>query len=341
LYYDSYSDPQTQAAILDGLLDSNIKASYALVLDLMERDLPLNGVGSIFYNYYGKDSLRLKASLFPKILQYSSINEYKQPLYSLLARLKDSSLIKPNSYSKYKNQLINDGKTEVKRSLGSPSGNNHAYNSNTSALVTYVKLIYPYRNERSAQDFFEKLLNVDDRNALAAYFVLLTKNKEKIPEKLNEKLIEDEANQYLLIEELEDANLLSKLQSNLIDQQQFAKSKLLSNAGDEKENDALNFLVTRNFTTEKGKPAVMYFFKMEKEDGYSGKIEALHYISFIKPEQRNILVVDYYNRSENYGTTVDRTKSLEEHYTEIINLAIYKDRKRVTPSARSGDYYDY
>ena len=39
----------------------------------------------------------------------------------------------------------------------------------------------------------------------------------------------------------------------------------------------------------------------------------------------------------------DKTKELEEQITEIINLAIYKDRKRVTPSARGGynGYYDY
>ncbi len=51
-------------------------------------------------------------------------------------------------------------------------------------------------------------------------------------------------------------------------------------------------------------------------------------------------MVDYYNKSDNYGTEVDKTKELEEQYTEIINLAIYKDRKRVTPSGRN-DYYDY
>jgi uncharacterized protein YbaP (TraB family)/uncharacterized protein YrzB (UPF0473 family) len=342
LYYDSYSDPQIQTAILDGLLDSNTKASYILALDLMERDLPLNGVGSIFYNYYGKDSLQLKATLFPKILQYSTINEYKQPLYSLLARLKDSGFIKLKNYSKYKNQLINDGKIEVKRSLGSNSSYNYGYNTYTNDLSTYVKLIYPYRNERNAQDFFEKLLNVEDTNALVKYYVLLTENKETVPEKLKEKILEDEENQYLLVEELDDAKLLSKLKAIKINQHQFAKSKLLSNASYEKEKDAISFVLKRDFVTDRGKDAVMYFFKIEKDDEYSGKIEALHYISFIKPKKPQQLVVDYYNRSENYGTPIDKTKELEEQYLEIINLAIYKDRKRVTPSARGGgDYYDY
>jgi len=338
LYYASYSDPQTQTAILDGLLDSNTTASYDLALELMERDLPLNGIAGIFYNFYGKDSLKLKATLFPEILQYSTINEYKYPLYSLLARVKDSGYIKLKSYAKYKNQIINDGKIEVKRSLGHTS--NYGYNSYSNALSTYVKLIYPYRKERIAQDFFEKLLNVHDKNSLVKYYVLLIKNKETIPEKLKDKILEDKENQYLLLEELDEAKLLSNLKSITIDQQQFAKSKLLSNATYEKEKDSVSFLLKRDFITENRQNAVIYFFKIEQDDEYSGKIESLHYISFINPKNAQQLVVDYYNISQNYGTPVDKTKVLEEQYMEIINLAIYKDRKRLTPSARGGNY-DY
>ncbi|WP_178991168.1 TraB/GumN family protein [Winogradskyella schleiferi] len=337
LYHDSYSDPQTQTSILEGLLRSNKKENYNIALELMERDLPLGSVGSMFYNYYKEDSLELKASLFPKILEYSTISEYKQPLYTLLAKVKDSGLVKPKTYKKYKNQLINDGKMEVKRNLGNY---NYGYNTYSYNLATYVRLIFPYRNERTAQDFFDKLLNVDDTNALVKYYVLLTKAKEKIPQKLTEKLLEDEENQYLLLEELDEAKLLSKLKSINISQRQFAKSKLLSDANFEKEKDSIQFLFKRGFVTDKGKNAEMYFFKIDKDDDYSGRVEALHYISFIKPKDPNQLVVDYYSKSENYGTIVDKTKELEEQYTEILNLAIYKDRQRVTPTGRDG-YYDY
>ncbi|MEO1030139.1 MAG: TraB/GumN family protein [Bacteroidota bacterium] len=340
LYYDSYSDPQTQSAILNALFRSNKKENFDLAMDLMERDLPLGGIGGIFYNYYRKDSLELKATLYPKILQYSTINEYKQPLYNLLARLRDSSLIKTKAYSKYKNQIINDGKIEVKRSL---SNTGYNYNSYSSDLSTYVDLIFPYRKERSAQDFFEKMLNVDETSALVRYYILLAKNKETIPQQLIEKLVKDEENQYKLIEELDKAKLPNKIKALNISQQQFAKSKLLAYADYEKEKDSVTYLMTRDFKTEKGKNAIMYFFKIDKDDEYSGKSEVLHYISFIKPKDSKQLVVDYYNKSDNYGTTVDETIELEEQYQEIINLAIYKDRKRVTPNARDGynGYYDY
>ncbi|MDN3491671.1 TraB/GumN family protein [Winogradskyella bathintestinalis] len=338
LYRDSYSDPQTQTSILEGLLQSKKKENYDIALELMERDLPLGSVGSMFYSYYKKDSLKLKASLFPKILEYSTISEYKQPLYTLLAKVKDSGLVKPKTYKKYKNQLINDGKMEVKRNLG--NSNNYGYNSYSYNLATYVRLIFPYRNERSAKDFFEKLLNVEDTKALVKYYVLLTKAKETIPNQLSEKLVEDEGNQYLLLEELDKAKLLNKLKSINISQEQFAKSKLLADANFEKEKDSIQFLFKRNFVTDKGKAAAMYFFKIDKDDEYAGKVEALHYISFIQPKDHNQLAIDYYSKSESYGTIVDKTKELEEQYTEILNLAIYKDRQRVASSGNDG-YYDY
>ncbi|GAB4154221.1 MAG: hypothetical protein Tsb0033_01890 [Winogradskyella sp.] len=341
LYYDSYSDPQAQSSILEGLFDSNNKENFELALDLMDRDLPLSGIGGIFYRYSGKDSLELKASLFPKILQYSTISEYKEPLYNLLSRVKDSGLIKTKVYKKYKNQIINDGKIEVKRSLSNSTS--YGYNSYSGDLSTYIDLIFPYRNESSAKDFFEKILNVDDTAALVRYYVLLSKHKEKIPKELKEKLIENEENQYKLLEELDDANLHQTIKMLNISQQQFAKSKLMANANYEKERDSITFLFNRNFKTDKGnKDAVMYFFKIDKDDEYSGKSQVLHYISFIKSKDDKKLVVDYYNKSDSYGTTIDETKELEEQIAEIINLAIYKDRKRVTPTSRGyNGYYDY
>jgi uncharacterized protein YbaP (TraB family) len=339
LYYDSYSDPQIQTSILEGLFDSNKKENYAIALDLMERDLPLGGIGGIFYNYYGKDSLELKSTLYPKILQYSTISEYKQPLYDLLARIKDSGYIQPKAYKDYKNQILNDGKIEVKRNL---SNSSYGYSSYSGDLSTFVDLIYPYRKERTAKDFFEKMLNIDGRTALVRYYILLAKNKEKIPNELTEKLVEDEENQYYLLEALEKAKLFKQIKSMNISQQQFAKSKLMSHSNYEKERDSIKFLMTRDFITDKGKDAIMYFFQIDKDDEYSGKSEVLHYISFIKPEDEDDLVVDDYSISQSYGTKIDKTKTLEEQYTEIINLAIYKDRKRVTPSSSGyNGYYDY
>ncbi len=59
----------------------------------------------------------------------------------------------------------------------------------------------------------------------------------------------------------------------------------------------------------------MYFFEIYKVNEYSGKSETLYYISFIKSKDPKHLVVDYYNKSENHDTDVDKTKELEEQKT--------------------------
>jgi hypothetical protein len=172
--------------------------------------------------------------------------------------------------------------------------------------------------------------------------VLLLKNKAAIPQKLKEKILGDDENQYLLLEQLHKAKLFAAVKTLGINQQQFAKSKLISNASFEKEKDTIAFLFMRDFITDEGKNAMMYFYKVDKNDEYSGKTEILHYIAFIKPKDPKQIVVNVYSRSQNYGTPIDKTKGLQEQYDEIINLAIYKDRKRVTPSRRGGgDYYEY
>lgn len=161
-----------------------------------------------------------------------------------MARIKDSGHIQPKAYKDYKNQILNDGKIEVKRNLSNCS---YGYSSYSGDLSTFVDLIYPYRKERTAKDFFEKMLNIDGRTALVRYYILLAKNKEKIPSELTEKLVEDEENQYYLLEALEKAKLFKQIKSMNISQQQFAKSKLMSHSNYEKERDSIKFLMTRDF----------------------------------------------------------------------------------------------
>ncbi len=339
LYYSNYSNPVIQTGILEALLDSNNSSNYSIVLELMERDLPLANVSQIFYNYR-KDSLELKASLFPKILQYSTIKEYKQPLYNLLARVKDSGYVNTKHLSNYKNQIINDGKIEVKRSL-SNTHSKYEYNSykTSKALTTYVSLIFPYRKERSAKDFFEKLLTVDDKHALVKYYTLLAKHNEAIPEILKEKVLHNEDNQYLSIEGLDHANLLKTLQKNPITQKQYAKSKLLSQARISEEKDSISFIKSQDFITDKGQPADIYFFKINKKDEYLGNTEELHYMAFLKSKDKSLVVKPYYI-SNNAGLTIDETKSLQEQLTEVVNLATFKNRKRLKPLRNRG-YYNY
>ncbi len=72
------------------LQGKKLKPPRVYCLHLMSQDLPLVSntaeIKSIFKPY--EDSLELAKRLYPELLEYSSITEYKAPIFSLLAQAK-------------------------------------------------------------------------------------------------------------------------------------------------------------------------------------------------------------------------------------------------------------
>ena len=324
LYMESYSDPKIQTTILKALLNKKDKNSYKDVLALMEKDLPLEqyAVRSLFYTY--KDSLELKKSLFPALLEYTSVQEYKEPIYNLLAQLKDSSAIKPKDYKKYKKVIINDGKIEIKRSLSQKSSNS----SRNSALNSYVKLIFPFRKESAAEGFFDKLIDSENAEALTTYYALLEKAKEQIPVKLKNKTLDDYKNQALLVDKLYALKLKKPYLIQEITQLKYAKSYLFSAVKIETGRDSISFLAEKSFETDSGKKGTTYFFKLDRKNDY-GDSKKLYYAAFLDPKKQNELVTDIYYRSGYSGKYMDENEKEDELIDEILDLVKYKTRKRI------------
>ncbi|WP_452225555.1 TraB/GumN family protein [Lacinutrix chionoecetis] len=324
LYDVSYSNPKIQTTILKALLDKKEKKAYKDFLELLRKDLPLEqyAVRSLFYTH--NDSLELKKDLFPELLDYASVQEYKEPIYHLLARLKDSSIIKYKDYKKYKNTIINDGKIEIKRSLSNTSGNF----SKNSALYSYVKLIFPFRHETEAEGFFNKLLDSENPEALTTYYVLLEKVNEPIPAKLRNKTIEDYKNQALLVDKLYALNLKKPYLTKEISQLKYAKSFLFSDVTIENGRDSISFLAEKHFETDKGKEGTMFFFKLKRKNDY-GDTNKLYYVAFLNSEKDNELVTDVYFQSGYSGNYIDESDKDEELIQEALDLVKYKTRKRI------------
>lgn len=325
LYVDSYSNPRIQTTILKALLNKKDKKSHQDVLALMQKDLPLEqyDVQSLFYTY--KDSLELKKDLFPELLEYTNIQEYKEPVYNLLARLKDSSIIKPKDYKKYKKAIINDGKIEIKRGLSKNSG----YHSRNSSLYSYVKLIFPFRKESIAESFFEKLIDSENAEALTTYYALLEKEKESIPEKLKNKTLDDYKNQALLVNKLYALNLKKPYLAEKVTQLKYAKSYLFSTENIEIGIDSISFLAEKTFKTDDGKKGVMYFFKLDTKNEY-GDSKKLYYAAFLNHEKQKELVTNVYFQSGYSGKYMEENEKEDQVIEEIIDLVKYKTRKRIS-----------
>jgi len=289
-------------------------------------DLPLShkNINSVLYKR--SDSLKLRVKLFPEILKYTTVQEYKSPVYALLAKLKDSSLIKIKNYKRFKEQIINDGKVEIKRSLNKSANQSYISTRKNSTLEDYVKLIFPFRKEKNAIDFYSKLLKSDNYEALTMYYTLLKKNKEAIPIKLTEKTIDNFKCQWLLIDKLEENDLLTTDIKAKVNQDMYAKSKLFYPVR-YKKTDSIENLATEKIKTDTGKDITLYFYKLKIKNSY-GNSERLYYIAFENNPDKKINT-ESYMKSNRSGIYLSFSKTEEEQIEETILKAKHKTRKRI------------
>ncbi|AXG69123.1 TraB family protein [Kordia sp. SMS9] len=327
LYIEAYDKPKTQTAILKTLLQQKDEASYEMILELLEKDFPLDSraINRLFKT--GKDRLELKKELFPELLKYSSIQEYKMPIYQLLTQLSDSSLIKPKIYKKYKNQLLNDARIEVKRNLGKSSSYNY---KSGQALELYVKLLFPFRKDKNVRDFYQKLIKTEAKTALTTYVVLLAKNKEQIPGELKEKTFFDDKALASMLWKLAENDLLAIVPDSLKTQQHYAKAGLMSRIGLDKEKDTISFVKTVNVTNEDG-DITIYFFKVTEENRYRDT-NKLYHVAFVDKPTLN---TEPYLLTKSRGKRIYGAEIDEELFEEAVEQVKYKRRKRISGRTRS------
>lgn len=326
LYLKSYSDPSLQRIILNALLYRRNKASYKLFLSLMNKDLPLGSKTPSLSTYSFKaDSLKTIKTLFPEILKFSAVEEYKIPVYSLLTKLVDSNIVKTKTYKSHKNQIINDAKVQIKRSLGNKT--RYSYNTRKDlAINNFSKLLFPFRNEKPVKEFYLRLLESEDWEALTTYYGLLKQENELITNTLKSKTLFEESAQHILYTKLKNQNLLGDEETDVIDLKTFAKSKLFAKSDYKLPQDSISFLEERTFETDNDKTIKLYVFKRKtKRD--NNENDYLHFIAFEGSKTEK----PYYISKKN-GVSVSGIKTDEEVIDDTILLITHKTRQRIKQS---------
>ncbi|PTX64182.1 uncharacterized protein YbaP (TraB family) [Kordia periserrulae] len=320
LYVEAYDKPTTQTAILRMLLLQENEASHKLILEVLKKDFPLESKATSRLFKVGKKNLELKKELFPELLEYSSIQEYKTPIYELLTQLCDSNYVKPKVYKKYKHQLLTDAKIEIKRNLGKSN-----YFKGNDALERYVKLLFPYRKDKNVTDFYNKLVTTESRAALTTYFALLVEHKESIPQELKEKTLYEEKALATTLWKLGKKDLLGMVPDSLKTQQRYAKAGLVSHLGLDKEKDTISFVKTIKVHNEDG-DITIYFFETKEENRY-GEMQKLHYVAFLdKPE----LTIEPYSFDNSRGKRIYGNEIDEELFEEAVERVKYNKRRRIS-----------
>ncbi|WP_291870959.1 TraB/GumN family protein [Maribacter sp.] len=331
-YAKSYSNSNAQAKVLKAIANNKEETSLALLLHLMSTDLPLasnrHQINSIFKPY--SDSLALGKKLFPEILEYSAIEEYKSPIFSILAKLKANGYIKPKVYKKYKKQIVNDAKILLKRQLGvdgdlktqnrfiNPSS---TQSKTSSVLEDYVVLLFPFREEKSVQQFFTQLQMVKNPEIRTTYTALLAKNNEIIPSEILEGLAENMNSRMQLYAKLKAVKKLHLFPDLYKTQEHLAEPLLFRNSVYNKEKAPLKYLCNEQLNYH-GKTMTAYYFKKRSNQDYD-KNYNLYMLVF---ENDKGLQTQYFYK--NNGMRIEDTDTDEETINYARETFLLKEHNR-------------
>lgn len=327
-------------------------ASYKILKELMLQDPPIfeenRDYGSFFGNFY--DSLALSTTLFPQLLQLSTLNDYKENITGLLVTLVDSGYIKAKDYEDNFSGIYIDGKValrkqqareekkleeELKKEFEEEEDPEKEYNSREDdyGLNDYAVLLMPfYETNKNVQQFFTRLLVSRDDKVRMNAAVLFLRNNKNVPDSILQKLAADDKYRGWLYYKLEVAKRLDKFPKAYANQMALAKSYLLM----QNEYDKMDSIVFIKKTTAtlKNKSGQVYFFKYRIKKTDDWKIG----ISGLQPLNNKELSSD-----DALATLTDKKLQADQPVDDQLNKELKKVVFRYYNSARNfySNGYDY
>ncbi|MFK8061439.1 MAG: TraB/GumN family protein [Polaribacter sp.] len=330
LYVNSFKNPDNQITIINSVLKKSSKESYQRFLKLFEADIPLSS-SKYEMNKILKsvgDSLSLAKKVFPEILKYATIQEYKEPIYDLLAELVDKDLVISKEYKSYKTQILNQAKVELKRQLGKKS-TNRSYASKTEGdlLNLYVKLLFPFRKDKNVKTFFKNVEFVKNADVTSTLIALQIENSEKYNKEIFNELASELTSRGVFYEKLFKINKTALLPKEYTKKEEVYKAILFKRNKKKELNDSIVFLGKKDFSIS-DKKYEMYFYKSKIHKNSSqtyGKDWKMNYIIVHNIDDKISIKPITERKNEN----LDATKPIEEVIENLVEKNRLKRRKRV------------
>jgi uncharacterized protein YbaP (TraB family) len=287
--YDKTADTSIfQNEIFSALVNHKTTASYKLLKELLLQDPPIFDDGYSYSTLINniEDSLALAKTLFPELLQLTSLDDYKQPVLSLLVTLVDSSVLKVGDYENYFAKIYFDAKIEMKKQQakderrledemkkkdkGDDDEDSYdSYEGYNSILNDYSVLLLPqYDKNVNVQKFFEKLLKSKDPLVRLNTATALVRGNKTIPDSIFQNLAADDKYRRTLFLKLKENKLVDKFPAKYYNQLAMTKSCLIGEKEYQKP-DSVSF-VKKVMADYKNKKGWVYYYKyrMKKEDDW-------------------------------------------------------------------------
>jgi uncharacterized protein YbaP (TraB family) len=341
-----------QNAVLKALAKNKTQEAYSLLKVLIIQDPPIFDNPSD-YNYLFQDlgdSLPLARNLFPELLELTSIDDYKENIYSLLTRLVDSNFLKANDFENYFSKLLFDAKIQLKKQLGKDERqfqkktsdnegsdlNNDPEKSddeNYNELENAAILLMPFFDRNaSIPGFFDKMLKSKDGSIRLSTATLMLRYNKTVADSIIQILAASDQYRSQLFGRLETVRKLDQFPAAYKNQIDIARSQLVSS---HKSNNffAVEF-VDRKLIHCKLDSGYVYFFKYkinEGEDWQMG-ISGLQPVNLQEPGSNN----DYVKLT---GKKLKADQPILEQFNGQLKRLLFSKHKSGVSFYLDNDYY--
>ena len=339
--YENAADTSTfQNNVIKALAKNETRESYSLLKSLLIQDPPVFENRSEYSDFFGdiQDSLLLAKKLFPEILQLLTIEDYKDNVTSLLVSLVDSNLITAKDYEDFFTKIYFDAKIELKkqqtkdekmmrkaRNDDDDDTNDYDYDrytSSASKLDGYAKLLMPFYNKNaSVAKFIDKLLTSKDAGLQLNAAILLLKNKKNVPDSILLSLAKSDRYRAGFYEAIKKINLEEKFPIACRNQQEIAKSILVTDNG-YNEMDSVQFVSSTTVDYD-GSKGFVYFFKyrMKEEDEWKMGI------SGVQPLNKNEINTLYGRTYKTHRKKINNEEELNVQFQNELNKMLILSHK--------------
>ncbi|NNF19301.1 MAG: TraB/GumN family protein [Flavobacteriaceae bacterium] len=337
-YEESYTDAMAQSKILQAITQKNTQDAAKQLMRLLSKDLPLASnvyeINKIFEPF--RDSLPMARELFPELLAYHPIEEYKEPVLALLSGLLSKDLIRPKHYKKYKTAMLNDARMQLKRQLAleAEPGQKQSRKQRQfrKLLHDYAVVLYPFRSDKNVSAFFEKLSWVEDARIQARIIALKAAANENIPNSIIAELAQDKNSRILLYEILDEVGQLSLIPGEYRKPEALAEASLFEDSTYHPDFDTVQYIDSRIIENDGNSYTAFYFKKKNKLDYY--KDYKMHVVIYKACEMPCIDPV-----YRNDGLRIADIESDAEIMDRVTEAFLIRDRPRAVvfdPDAYQG-----
>lgn len=335
-----------QIAVLRALIRQKDKEALNKFIKLLDYDIPLgSNKDDIKYLFRAfEDSLELASTIFPRVLDFTFVADYKKPIYELLAQLIDSKHIKPKQYAKFYKQIVREAKIELKSHVsyeqaeGAKEKDKTYYyssykNRGNDFLIIYTKLLLPFYDKKEVKPYFNKLLTIQDYKLLTDVYCNMVTNNIPVKKSVWTYLASDVINYSYLYQELSKIKRLDLFPEDDNLKQNIAKSMLYSSSFNFSK-DTLEFITAKEVNIQ-NKVGYVFFFKSKKpkDDNWS-----LDYIG-IHQNQDNLIQKE--NLVKEKSNKIAKDKDLDEFIKEKVKSIEIIGHKRAKEEDSSNSYFDF